>query len=123
MMQMATHRMHYVDAATTNILSPDKLLVKEIKSMLRHIESQLPSIIHLCISLDNTLHFYRYLKTQDRTQQLHTNEISDKYIGITYDETQVEMITEKQYLTCLHANGQFCKVGMAFQALINPPHS
>ena len=31
--------------------------------MLRHIESQLPSIIHLPISLHNTLHFYRYPKT------------------------------------------------------------
>ena len=32
-------------------------------------------------------------------------EISDKYIGITYDETQVVMITEQQYSTCPHVNG------------------
>ena len=31
------------------------------------------------------------------------------------------MITEQQYTTCLHANGQFCKVDAPFQALTNPP--
>ena len=48
--------------ATTNILSADILPVKELKGLLRHIESQLPSIMHLTISSDNTLHFYRYLE-------------------------------------------------------------
>ena len=51
--------MDYVDAATANILSPDKLPVKELKGILIHVESQLPSIMHLPISLDKTLHFYR----------------------------------------------------------------
>ena len=31
--------------------------------MLSNIESQLPSIMNLPISLDDTLHFYFYLKT------------------------------------------------------------
>ena len=43
-----------------------------------------------------------------------------KYIGITYDETQAVVITEQQYSTCLHANGQFCMVDVPFQALTNP---
>ena len=34
-------------------------------------------------------------------------EISDKYIGISYHETQVVVITKQQYSTCVHANGQF----------------
>ena len=109
--------------------------------------------MHLPISLDNTLHFYRYLKThvlvseeqfllvidvpiEYREQQLQIYEIfnlplpqddmsaryyiNDKYIGITYDETQAEVITEEQYSTSLHTNGQFCKVDMPFQALTNP---
>ena len=42
-----TYTMDYVDAATTNILSTDILLLKELKGMLRHIESQLLSIMHL----------------------------------------------------------------------------
>ena len=48
-------------------------------------------------------------------------KIDSKYIGVTYDETQAVMITEQQYSTCLHANGQFCKIDAPFQALTNPP--
>ena len=63
MRQVAIHTMDCVDAATTNILSPDILPVEDLISMLRHIESELPSTMHLPISLDNTLNFYRYLNT------------------------------------------------------------
>ena len=62
MRQVATHTMNYVHAAMTNILSPNILPVEELRDMLRHIKSQLPSIIHLPISWDDTLHFYQYLK-------------------------------------------------------------
>ena len=55
--------MDYVDAATTNILSPDILSVEDLRSMFRHIESELASTMHLPISSDNTLHFYWYLNT------------------------------------------------------------
>ena len=55
--------MDYVDAAINNILSPDILPVEDLRNMLRHIESELPSMMHLPISLDNTLHFYWYLST------------------------------------------------------------
>ena len=61
--QVVTHTLDYVDAAMTNILSPDILLVEELGTMLRHIEVQLTSVMHLPISLDNTLHIYWYLKT------------------------------------------------------------
>ena len=63
MRQVAIHRMDYVDAATTNILSPDIFPVEDLRNMLRHIESDLPSTMHLPISLDDTLHFYKYLNT------------------------------------------------------------
>ena len=53
--------MDYVDAATTNILSPDILPVTDLRNMLRHIGSELPSTMHLPISLNDTLHFYQYL--------------------------------------------------------------
>ena len=49
--------------ATTNILLPDILPVEELRSMLRHIKFQIPSIMHLPILSDDTLHFYWYLKT------------------------------------------------------------
>ena len=54
--------MDYVDAAMTYILSPDVLPIEKLRSMLRHIKLQLPSIMHLPISLNDTLHFYWYLK-------------------------------------------------------------
>ena len=55
--------MDYVDAATTNILSPDILPVADLRNMLRHTESELPPTMHLPISSDDTFHFYWYLNT------------------------------------------------------------
>ena len=63
--QVAIHMMDYVDAATTNILSPGILPSGRLRNMLRHIESELPLVMHLPISSDNTLHFYWYLSTHD----------------------------------------------------------
>ena len=55
--------MDYVDAATSNILSPDILPVEDLKNIHRHIESETPSTMHLPITSDDTLHFYWYLNT------------------------------------------------------------
>ena len=92
MRQGTIHTMQYVDLATTNVLSPDILPVEDLWNMLKHIESELPSMMHLPIALDNTLHFYWYLSThvliadgqflllidvpiQKRAQQLQIYEI------------------------------------------------
>ena len=61
MRQVAIHVMDYVDAAMTNILPSDILPLEDLRNMLRHIESELPSTMHLPISSDDTLHFYLYL--------------------------------------------------------------
>ena len=58
MRQVTIHTMDYVDAATTNVLSPDIFPVADLRSMLKHIESALPSTMHLPISSDNTFHFH-----------------------------------------------------------------
>ena len=63
MRQVAIHMKDHADAATTNILSPDMLPVEELKILPRHMESELPSTMHLPISFDDTLHFYQYLNT------------------------------------------------------------
>ena len=63
MRQVAIHKMDYVDAGITNILSPDILPVEYLRNILRCTESELPSTVHLPISLDDTLHFYQYLNT------------------------------------------------------------
>ena len=61
--KVTKHTMDYVDAATTNKLSPEIFPVEELRKMFRHIESSLPSTVHLPISSDDTLHFYWYLNT------------------------------------------------------------
>ena len=55
--------MDYVDAATTGTLSPHILPVEDLRKMLLHIEETLPSTMHLPISSEDALHFYRYLHT------------------------------------------------------------
>ena len=57
-MQVAIHIIDYVDAANTNVLSPDILPVEDLRNVLRNTESELPSTMYLPISSDNTLHFY-----------------------------------------------------------------
>ena len=49
MRQVAIHMMAYVDMATANMLSPDILHVENLRCMLRHIEFELPSTMHLPI--------------------------------------------------------------------------
>ena len=64
MREVAIHTMDYIDAAATGILLPHVLPVQDLKEMLKHIEETLPSTMHLPISFEDILHFYRYLHTQ-----------------------------------------------------------
>ena len=57
------HTMDYIDAATTGILSPHVLPVEDLRKMLLHIKEALLSTMHLPVSSEDTLHFYRYLHT------------------------------------------------------------
>ena len=63
MRQIAIYTMDYIDAATTGILSPHILPVEDLREMLTHIKVELPLTMHLPVSLDDTLNFYRYLGT------------------------------------------------------------
>ena len=60
---VSTHTMDYIDAATSGRLSLHILPVMDLQKMLLHIEETLPSMLHLPVSSDDTLHFYRYLHT------------------------------------------------------------
>ena len=60
---VSTHTMEYIDAATSGTLSPHVLPVIDLQKMLQHIADTLPPTLHLPISPDDTLHFYRYLHT------------------------------------------------------------
>ena len=55
--------MDYIDSATTGTLSPNILPIVDLKKMLSHIAETLPSTLHLPVSSEDTLHFYRYLHT------------------------------------------------------------
>ena len=79
--------MDYIDAATAGTLSPHTLPIMDLQKMLSHIEETLPATLHIPVSSEDTLHFYRYLcmhvsitkqqflllinvPIQDRSQQL-----------------------------------------------------
>ena len=55
--------MEYIDATLSRILSPHVLPIMDLQKMLRHIADTLPPTLHLPISPEDTLHFYRYLHT------------------------------------------------------------
>ena len=61
MRQVAMHAMDYIDAARTCTLSPHVFPVEDLQKMLIHIKEALPSTMHLPLSSEDTLHFYRYL--------------------------------------------------------------
>ena len=92
MRQIAMHVVDYIDSATISILSPHVLPADDLREMLMHIKEELPSTMHLPVSFDDTLHFYRYLCThvlvaeeqflllinvpiQDHTQQLKIYQV------------------------------------------------
>ena len=79
--------MDYLNAAMTRTFLPHVLPIMDLKKMSAHIEESLPPTLHLPVSSEDTLHFYRYLCThflitnkqfllpidvpiQDRSQQL-----------------------------------------------------
>ena len=86
------HTIEYINAATTGTLSPHILPIADLQQMLSLIEETLPPTIHLPVSSEDTLHFYRYLCThvlianrqflllidiliQDHMQQLSVHKI------------------------------------------------
>ena len=60
---VSAHSMDYINAATSGTLSPHILPVMDLQKMLLHISDTLPPMLHLPVSPDDTLHFYRYLCT------------------------------------------------------------
>ena len=60
---VSAHTMDYINAATLGTLSLHILPVIDLQKMLLHIEETLPSMLHLPVSSDDTIHFFRYLHT------------------------------------------------------------
>ena len=55
--------MDYIDAPTTRTLSPHVLPVEDLRKKLLCIEETLLLTMHLPVSSEDALHFYRYLCT------------------------------------------------------------
>ena len=60
---VSTHTMEYINATASGILSPHVLPITDIQKILWHIADILPPTLHLPISPEDTLHFYRCLHT------------------------------------------------------------
>ena len=60
---VSAHTMDYIDAATAGTPSPLILLVMDLQKVLLHISEALPPMLHIPVSPDDTLDFYRYLCT------------------------------------------------------------
>ena len=68
---VSTHTMDYIDAATSGTLSSHVLPVVDLQKMLTHIADTLPPMLHLPVSPDDALHFYRYLHTHVLIENKH----------------------------------------------------
>ena len=112
----------------------------DLQRMLTHIADTLPPTLHLPISPEDTLHFYRYLCTvpiRDRSRQITIHEIltldipqgnysapydiDTKYLSVTKDATMAVELSTAQFQACQEASGQFCSITTPLQPLANAP--
>ena len=57
---VSMHTIDYVNAAMTGTLLPHILPITDLRKMLVHIEEILLLTLHLPVSSEDSLHFYRY---------------------------------------------------------------
>ena len=117
MREVAIHTMDYIDAATTGLLSPHILPIEDLREMVSHIEETLPSTMHLPVSSEDALHFYRYLcihvlisdeqflllidvPIQDHAQQLEIYEVFN--LVIPHGNFSVHYNIHNRYLGIMH---------------------
>ena len=102
---VSTHTMDYIDAVIPGTLSPHLLPIMDLQKMLIHREETLPPMLHLPVSSDNTLHFYRYL----HTHVLIANKQFLLLINVPIQDRSHQMtIYEIFTLDILHGNFTAC---------------
>ena len=146
MRDITLHTIDYIDAATTGILLPHILPVQDLRKMLKDIEEALPSMMHLPISSEDTLHFYRYLCThiiiadeqfllvidmpiQDHTQQVEIYEVFNLDIphgnySLCYDKENKYLgitLDETSTIEILKDQFQTCKRTNRQFCILNAP--
>ena len=117
MREVAIHTTDYIDAATTRILAPHVLPVEDLRKMLLHFEETLPLTMHLPVSSEDAVHFYRYLCThiliadeqflllidvpiQDHAQQLEIYEVLN--LAIPHRNFSAHYNINSRYLGIMH---------------------
>ena len=109
---VSTHTMEYINAATSGILSPHVLPITDLQKMLRHIADTLPPTLHLPISPEDTLHFYRYLHTHILIENkqfllLIDIPIQDRACQITVHQVFTLDIPYGNYSACYDMNTRY----------------
>ena len=112
---VSTHTMEYINAATSSILSPHVLPVMDLQKMLQHISDTLPPTLHLPISPEDTLHFYRYLCTHVLIENkqfllLIDIPIQDRAHQITIQQIFTLDIHSGNYSACYDINTRYFRV-------------
>ena len=109
---VSTHTIEYIDAATSGIISPHVLPVADLQKMLQHIADTLPPTLHLPISPEDTLHFYRYLCTHILIENkqfllLIDIPIQDRACQITVHQVFTLDIPYRNYSACYDINTRY----------------
>ena len=109
---VSTHTMDYIDTATSGTLSPHVLPVLDLQRMLQHIANTLQPMLHLPISPEDTLHFYRYLCTHiliENKQFLLLTDvpIQDRSRQITIHQILILDIPQGDYSACYDVDTKY----------------
>ena len=112
---VSTHTMGYINAATSGTLSPHVLPVIDLQRMLHHIADTLPLTLHLPISPEDTLHFYRYLHTHILIENklfllLIDMPIQDRSRQITIHQILTLDIPQGNYSACYDVDTKYLGV-------------
>ena len=123
---VSTHTIEYIEAATSGTLSPHVLLVINLQRMLQHIADTLPPTLHLPISPEDTLHFYRYLHTHiliaDKQFLLLIDvPIQDRSRQITIHQILTLNIPQGNYSACYDVDTKY--LGVTKDATMAVEHS
>ena len=114
---LSTHTMEYIDTATSGTLSPHVLPVTDLQQMLQHIADTLPPMLHLPISPEDTLPFYRYLHTHILIENkqfllLIDVPIQDRSRQITIHQILTLNIPQGNYSACYDVDTKYFGVTM-----------
>ena len=109
---VSTHTMEYINTATSGTLSPHVLPVIGLQKMLQHIADTLPPTLHLAISPEDTLHFYRYLHTHVLIENkqfllLIDVPIQDRSCQITVHQVLTLDIPHRNYSACYDVHTKY----------------